>query len=69
MQIPPGPLSFYPGDPEVFHRYSELATIRRETTQTEFCRKREYSETLVYEGALVKGHIFNFRKSNKGNRA
>jgi len=58
-----GLLSFYPGDPEVFHHRSELAAIQREIREANFCLQRRQVTTLIHEGSVVEGHVFSFTKN------
>lgn len=62
---PEGFISFYPGDPEVYHNYSELKTIKREIQTTNFYLESEYTETVIHENKLVVGQVLNFRKMKK----
>jgi len=64
---PDGLLSFYPGDPEVFGHYSELAAIQREIGQVQFRLLRKQATTLIHEGSVVEGHIFIFTKNWRYN--
>jgi len=58
-----GVLSFYPGDPEVFGHYSELAAIQREISESDFCLQRRQMTTLIHEGSVVEGCVFSFIKN------
>jgi ubiquinone/menaquinone biosynthesis C-methylase UbiE len=57
-----GFISFYPGDPEIYSKYSELKTIIREIESANFHFESEHSGTVIHENAIQKGHIMNFRK-------
>jgi len=59
---PNGFISFYPGDPEISHNYSELETIKKEIENTNFHLESEYSGTVIHENVIQKGHILKFKK-------
>ncbi len=59
---PDGFVSFYPGDPEVYHYYREIKIIERQIEDAHFQLESEHSGTLVHEGMLVRGKVLNFRK-------
>lgn len=59
---PDGFLSFYPGDPEVYHHSSELRRIEKQIEGANFHVESEHSETFVHEGMHVRGKVLNFRK-------
>jgi len=59
---PCGLLSFYPGDPEVFHHHTELAAILREIGDADFYLQSKETQTLIHEGNIVQGHVFAFKK-------
>jgi ubiquinone/menaquinone biosynthesis C-methylase UbiE len=59
---PNGFVSFYAGDPEVYHNYQELEIIERQIEDANFYLESEHSGMLVHEGMLVKGKVLNFRK-------
>ena len=59
---PDGFLSFYPGDPEVYHHSSELRRIKKQIEGANSHVESEHSETLVHEGRLVRGKVLNLRK-------
>jgi len=61
---PNGFVSFYPGDPEVYHNYQELEVIKRQIENADFRLASEHSGTLIHEGMLVRGKVLNFRKSH-----
>jgi len=60
---PNGFISFYPGDPEVSHNYSELETIKNEIEDINFHFENEYSGTIIHENVIQKGHVLKFRKN------
>jgi len=66
---PCGLLSFYPGDPEVFHHHTELAAIQKEIRARGFCLQSKCAEMVIHEGSVVRGHIFSFAKSVKPHYA
>lgn len=57
-----GFISFYPGDPEVSHNYSELETIKREIENANFHLESEYTGMIIHEDVIQKGHVLKFRK-------
>lgn len=59
---PNGFVSFYPGDPEVYHNYQELKIIERQIEEANFYLEGEHSGMLIHEGLLVKGKVLNFRR-------
>jgi ubiquinone/menaquinone biosynthesis C-methylase UbiE len=59
---PNGFVSFYAGDPEVYHNYRELEIIERQIEDANFYLESEHSGMLIHEGMLVKGQVLNFRK-------
>jgi len=61
---PNGFVSFYPGDPEVYHSYRELEIIERQIENANFYLESEHSEMLIHESMLVKGKVLNFRKGS-----
>jgi ubiquinone/menaquinone biosynthesis C-methylase UbiE len=59
---PNGFVSFYAGDPEVYHNYRELEIIERQIEDANFYLESEHFETLVHEGMIVMGKVLNFGK-------
>jgi ubiquinone/menaquinone biosynthesis C-methylase UbiE len=59
---PNGFVSFYAGDPEVYHNYRELEIIERQIEDANFYLESEHAGMLIHEGMLVKGKVLNFRK-------
>ena len=59
---PNGFISFYPGDPDASHNYSELETIKREIEEANFRPESEYIGTLIHENVIQKGRVVKFRK-------
>ena len=45
-------LSFYPGDPEIFHNYSEMEAIKLEIKDEKFILK-----TSIHEDTILKGNV------------
>lgn len=60
---PNGFISFYPGDPEVSHRYSELETIKREIEGANFHLENEYIGMVIHENVIQKGRVVKFNKA------
>ena len=61
---PNGFVSFYPGDPQVYHNYHELEITERQIENVDFRLASEHSGMLIHEGMLVRGKVLNFRKSH-----
>jgi len=59
---PNGFLSFYPGDPEVLHNYSEMEAIKREIKDEKFYLEKKYAGMIIHEDTILKGSVLKYRK-------
>lgn len=61
---PHGFLSFYAGDPESSHNYSELETLKSEIKDAGFFLEKEIVEDVIHENVIQKGHVSKFVKDS-----